>query len=272
MRTQPIPLGNFVASLKNIAVDATIKKHVFFWGKFYDSVQWYFIFVNAWVKSSLPLILLFVIGVIVGIYNKKTKKQVLLLGIPVVSVLVLASFGLLPRAQVRYLIPMFPFVIIIAASVFRYSNRPTIKLFFVILCVWHIARTISFYPHFISYTNELIDRKTSYSKLIDSNMDWGQSLITFARFVVGVKPSSISFSYFGRDNGSLYGLPSSYTYGGYKEEDICAFHQITYPNNTGPPLTAISVSNWYYCGYYRDKRYTVTGNNRIIGHSIIIFP
>jgi 4-amino-4-deoxy-L-arabinose transferase-like glycosyltransferase len=271
LKTQPVPLGNYIAAIKNTIIFSDNNKQVFFWGKFYDHGQWYFLLVNAFVKSSLPLIFIFMIGSVNGLRDKKLRQSVILLLVPIGSVLLFATIGMLPRAQARYLLPMYPFVVIIAASIIRYCKKPTAVIFLIILCVWHAAQTLSFYPHFISFTNELVDRKTSYTKLIDSNIDWGQSLITFKRYTETIKPSEIRFSYFGRDDAATYGLSSVLPFGGYKAEDICAFHNIDLQNNSGPPITAISVSNWYYCGYNRKPEFVNTKIKSVVGESILIF-
>ena len=78
-------------------------------------------------------------------------------------------------------------------------------------------------------------------------------------------------SYFGRDNGNLYGLKSNFKYGSYKFEDICRFHKISKQNWNGYNITAISVSNWYYCGYYKDQKYTKEKIVNVLGDSILIF-
>jgi 4-amino-4-deoxy-L-arabinose transferase-like glycosyltransferase len=270
LKTQPIPLGNYIAVLKNTVLYAGRSKQVFFWGRFYNNAKWYYIIVNTLVKSSIPLLILFVIGVWFGLRDKIIRRSVIILFIPVVAVLVLASTGhMLP--WVRYLLPMIPFFVILAASSIRYIKRIWAILLVLLLLMLHIIGTLSFYPHFISYTNELMNRKTSYLKLMDSNMDWGQSLLTFAEYVNRVKPSSVNFSYFGRDDGAGYGLPSNVVFGGYKEEDICAFHPITFPQNKGHSFTAISVSNWYYCGYFRDPKYFKNKIKYVVANSIFIY-
>jgi hypothetical protein len=39
-----------------------------------------------------------------------------------------------------------------------------------------VVSSLSFYPHFLSYTTELVpDRKMIYRYMADSNVDWGQN-------------------------------------------------------------------------------------------------
>ena len=270
LQTKPIPLGNYVAVIKNTVLYARQPKKVFFWGEFYGYSRWYYILVNALVKFSIPLFILFITGILFGLQDKKIRKSIIILLIPVISILVLASFGhMLP--WMRYLLPMIPFVVMIAASSIRYVKNNWMIFLLLVLLVWHIVGTLSFYPNFLAYTNEFVNRKTSYEKLMDSNLEWGESLITFAQYVGRAKPPSIRFSYFGRDDGNGYGLPSNFSYGSYKEDQICAFHEIKFPNNTGSSFTAISVSNWYYCGYYHDPKYSKAKIKSVVGNAILIY-
>ncbi len=106
---------------------------------------------------------------------------------------------------------------------------------------------------------------------MDSNLDWGQSLPDFERYVQTTQPGFVSFSYFGRDTGDRYGLGSDLAYGSHRYEDICAFHHINLPNTSTKITVAISVSNWYYCGYSSDPRFSKQSVKALVGGSILLF-
>ena len=79
-------------------------------------------------------------------------------------------------------------------------------------------------------------------------------------FMTGKNPGKLGFAHF-----------ASRQKGSYKFNEICAFHDINYPSNTGQTITAISLSNWYGCGYHLDQRYDNDTIKAAIGGSILIF-
>ncbi len=145
-------------------------------------------------------------------------------------------------------------------------------MMFILLLMFYIGRTLWFFPHFISYANELAGtRERLFEKFDDSNIDWGQSLPDVSRFVEMQQPTLLLFSYFGRADAGVYGLPSPVPWGGYQFNDICAFHPIQFQNINGPTLVAISVSNWHGCGYSKLEQFSKNRVREVVGDSILIF-
>jgi hypothetical protein len=77
----------------------------------------------------------------------------------------------------RYIIPVLPFLyIFISKTALSLHYRKTI---FVLLitgcCLWIVGSSLLFYPHSMSYFNELAGKPQNWSKyLLGSNIDWGQ--------------------------------------------------------------------------------------------------
>ena len=158
-----------------------------------------------------------------------------------------------------------PFLVIIASQSITLLYTRSQKLLFLLFCLWYVFSVSRSFPHYISYANELAGPSNiRFTKFMDSNLDWGQSIPDLVRFTRQIKPSQVRFSYFGQDNGDPYGLASPTPYGGNKIENICAFHDITLPNQ-GSAAVFISVSNWYYCGYYRDPGYALGRVKSVVG-------
>lgn len=264
-----VPLGNYLATIKNTVIRGMMPAHYFFAGKLYQQHQWYFMPVNLFMKTPLALWIFLVVGLFTWRY-KKDKTFIYFL-IPFGVMLLVFS---LDRSMplVRYALPLYPFLVIIAArgaiSIALHST-----ILFTLLMIWFLGGTIINFPHFISYANELAGRREDrYRMFTDSNIDWGQSLSDLATYSVKTKSRHVSFSYFGRDNGNDYGLASNRAYGSYIFEDICAFHEIELPANNGESIVAISVSNWYGCGFYQKPKYQKEKIVEIVGESILIFP
>ncbi len=265
LQNRPIPLGNYLATVKNNVIRSSKPAKVFFLGELYESPRWYFMPVMFLIKTPLVLLVFFAFGTVT-----RTRGLVRFL-VPVVAIAAVASLTrMLPL--VRYVMPVYPFLAIVAANGAWRLLHQRYRVVVVGLIAWYVWGTIGAFPHFIAYANgasEFIGKK--YELFMDSNLDWGQSLPDFDRYVRREKPTSLSFSYFGRDDASRYGLGSDRTYGSYKFEDICAFHEINFPDHRGQQITAISVSNWYYCGYRADSRFALDRVRELVGESILIF-
>lgn len=172
---------------------------------------------------------------------------------------------------IRYILPVFPFLAIVAGSSIQ-SLRSQWKKVLIVLCLfWYGYITLQAYPHFISYANEFIPQEKRYQYFIDSNLDWGQGLISLQTDYLSHRPSTLFLSYFGRDDAAMYGFSSNLLWGSYKNDEICAFHTIRNEAYTSGQETAISVSNWYNCGYYLQPEFSESNIKRVVEDAILIF-
>ncbi|MBR8831921.1 MAG: hypothetical protein N5P05_002580 [Chroococcopsis gigantea SAG 12.99] len=91
------------------------------------------------------------------------------------------SFSLMnAQLGIRYILMIFPFLIILAARsvLMWHEHRRRYKIFVVVLFIYLLLSNLSYFPHYISYFNELVTNRTmSYKVLADSNLDWGQNKI-----------------------------------------------------------------------------------------------
>lgn len=272
LQNVPVPLGNYLAIVKNNILRSRSGGEVFFNGKI-APIPWYAIPVTLAYKLSLPwLVGWFWASLLVIRKWKSVQMELKVLWMLTLTTVAIAGLsGMAPL--VRYVLPVIPLsALIIAWGVVQVRNR-WIKLVVIILLLWHIGGTFSQFPHLIAYANEFSGpRKTRFLKFSDSNMDWGQGLLSLAAAMPVYQPKVLQLSYFGRDDGSVYGFTSSRAYGSYKADEICEFHTIKYPqyNNTG--LVAISVSNWYGCGFSLEDRYSMHRVISVVGDSILLFP
>ena len=85
---------------------------------------------------------------------------------------------------------------------FSFYLKTTLKCFvIIILIVWYAFGTITIYPHFITYFNELVGGPSQgYKYVTDSNLDWGQDLKRLAEFVEENNIKTIYVDYFGGDS------------------------------------------------------------------------
>lgn len=260
LKYQPLPLGNYLATVKNSVLRSQAG----------ESNPWYLMLINIMYKTPLPLIMLFGFSVVTFIKNKQLSMLAPYL-VPIVGILLVATIARF-SPWVRYVLPIYPFVALVSAVGITEVKGVYRRLAIGGLLVWYLLGTWNQFPHFISYANGLVGpRESRYLMLTDSNIDWGQGLIDLGTFIKETKPSHLTFSYFGRDNGNNYGLLSNRPWGSYKFEDICTFHEIDFPQNKGTRVVAISISNWHGCGFSKDPRFQSYNVAKVVGDSILIF-
>jgi hypothetical protein len=88
---------------------------------------------------------------------------------------------------VRYLLPMFPFLIILGAYLLDtlWKKRPRLAGLVVVLALlgWMGVEAIRAYPNHISYMNQLASRAPHWWYLSDSNVEWGDDLRDLAKYL-----------------------------------------------------------------------------------------
>ena len=103
-----------------------------------------------------------------------------------------SDFGLLGLLQfffnaqigVRHVLPVFAVATVFCGRLLADPASKLLQLTVLILTAWVGVSTLSYYPHFLSYFNELVpDRKLAYRYLADSNLDWGGNRWYLAEYI-----------------------------------------------------------------------------------------
>ncbi|MCW5976783.1 MAG: glycosyltransferase family 39 protein [Bryobacteraceae bacterium] len=134
--------------------------------------------------------------------------------VPSVFFFVYLSFFFNAQIGIRYLLPAYPFLLIITAAPFARWARMgrAAKGASLALTAWLVVSTLSWFPHFIPYFNELVwDRKQAYRILADSNINWGQDRDAVARYAaahpdISVEPETPRSGWILVDVNSLVGI------------------------------------------------------------------
>jgi hypothetical protein len=182
---------------------------------------WYYYLYALAIKTPLGTLGLFVLGVASTFFIpscSSTWRHELVLCIPLLGVLCLVSLQTGFNHHLRYVLPVFPLIFILAskaAHVASFKNS-IVKSIVTAILVWSIASSLCVYPHSLSYFNELVGGPTrGHEHLIDSNIDWGQDLLYLKRWLERhpeAKP--LRFAYFGlvdpRVAGIKFTLPPPY--------------------------------------------------------------
>jgi hypothetical protein len=189
----------------------------FIWGHLSDkSIPWYF--PVAWLlKTPLPIIAMFFFSVYSIIRNwpkqKEIKWMLSLLIVPWVIYWAITLQGSL-NIGIRHLMPTIPFVLLMIGYAIYPIVNPSwnwrklgrMQIALVILLAYLAVSTISNFPNFIAYFNELTPKDKRYTRLVDSSLDWGQDFLRLKKYVGDNNITNIKVDYFG--SVPTYYLPS----------------------------------------------------------------
>jgi Dolichyl-phosphate-mannose-protein mannosyltransferase len=177
---------------------------------------WYYHLFAFFIKVPIPVLLLVIVS-IVFIIRKFISHEGLsvddyILLIPIFSLFLLVSLGNI-KEGFRHLIPILPFLYVFLSKILtiKWRRKKLVVPVFTLLCGWYLVSSLSIFPHYLAYFNELIGGpKNGYKYLVDCNLDWGQDLKGLKRYMVDNNISKIKLSYFGSGDPSYYGIDYDY--------------------------------------------------------------
>lgn len=184
-------------------------------GQFKDTGWWYYFPTAMAIKTPLPTLAAILgmwIVVIVWIVRSKQRGKswrevfasadrtwFIFLAIP--TVFLLLSMGSHLNLGWRHIMPIYPFIFVLAGVFTSRQFLSTAKYFIIIPIVLSggmLATQAKTYPNEIGYFNSLIGgSKNGPAWLIDSNLDWGQGVLRLADFMSINNIHSIPFVYYG---------------------------------------------------------------------------
>jgi hypothetical protein len=202
---------------------------------------------------------------------------------------------------VRHLLPTIPFAIILVSGqigkLFHWALVKSEKSISAVMIIpalislllgWHLYENIKTFPFYISYFNQTALLRPSWIPegqagsapgghwyVVDSNLDWGQDLVRFSKWVEENKIGKIEFDYFGWADPSYY-LKDKYIWTN-SEKYLDAQDFISRNQSNG----WLAVSATFLMGsedapqYYKEKNYRNWLWEQIpvttIGNSIFIY-
>jgi 4-amino-4-deoxy-L-arabinose transferase-like glycosyltransferase len=213
----------------------------------YSKTGWWYYFVIAFVlKTPIPLMVLAAVGTVSLCYQWRHVTFLLL------PILVIFAVSLFSRVNIgyRYLLPVLPFLIILASGVLSLPRRNTQRAtrtvqyaIWTLLLVWYVLGTLLIYPHYLAYFNEAIGGPDNgWRYLVDSNLDWGQDLPGLRAYIEGRGLEKVYLGRFGTAPPELYGidydpLPSLLSF------PAEAKYRTYRPSSPPPGTYAISATN-----------------------------
>jgi hypothetical protein len=210
------------------------------------------------VKSTLGFMLLLVLAcyaVLSGGFEGRRKLTFLIL--PPTLYLIIAMFTGL-NIGARHILPMYPFlaVFIGGAVVALGCTRRVWMVAVSALLAWHVVSSMRCAPVYLAYSNDAWGGPSqTYRYLTDSNVDWGQQLMSVKAYVDGNGIKDCWFGYFVEPwiDYRAYGipckeLPTADTIWGHAQVD-------TPPSISGVIFISASVLTGYEFGSVLESPY-----------------
>jgi hypothetical protein len=178
----PIPLpGEFVLGMDTQKLDFERGIKSYLRGEYSDHGWWYYYVYTILIKEPLGILCLGLLAVIVSCffikYNAHWRDEMVIL-LPGVILFIFVSsqtgFSLHPR----YIIPVLPFAYIWISKLGQLFTKKhyILSTIITVLLFWMLGSSLYYFPHSMSYFNELIGGPRNGPKhLLGSNMDWGQN-------------------------------------------------------------------------------------------------
>ncbi len=179
----------------------------FLMGQQSDRGWWYYFLVAFAIKTPIPVLILFGTALLLSTFAKReAAKREYLLYLPIV-LFFLATFLSFLNIGYRHILPVLPFVFLAAGRVLANGTKRWLRVAVVALCIWHAVSSVSIYPHYLAYFNELVGgADNGYRYLVDSNLDWGQDLKNLKAYMNKNSLQSIHLAYFGSAHTDYYGI------------------------------------------------------------------
>lgn len=198
---------------------------------------WYYFLVALFVKTPLPVLVLFISSIIyfceIMIVSTSPQpspvkgegqddKIIQKFWFCIIPILCFFIVGAVSKKQIglRYILPIYPFIYLLIGHIstklwtnlfpmgekIKVSGNIT-KILVSVLLLWQVAGTISVSPHYLAYFNELAGGSNNgYKLLVDSNLDWGQDLKGLAKYLREQNNPELVLSYFGTVPPDYYGI------------------------------------------------------------------
>ncbi len=187
---------------------------------------WWYYYLEAFaLKLPIPVLVLALAGLVSVFVVRPERKATAILAL-VTGVLFWAvhSFGANKQLGIRYLLPLFPLVSMLAGRsaviVSRLAGlrRKALLVALALLVCWAAADALWIHPHYLAFFNAFAGGPEGGPRyLLDSNIDWGQDLPGLADYLRREKiTGDVYLGYFGCVPPGFYGIHPRLPYPGVR--------------------------------------------------------
>jgi hypothetical protein len=215
----PVPAASYIDSLREMRRHASEGHHAFLMGRYSLTGWWYYFPVAFGIKTPLPTLILFGLAALCAgwdlyclVRGRSSDHGVekLAVWIPPLALFAVSLTSTL-NIGYRHILPVLPFIYVLGSGAVARIPRQRRGLGWALVAVlvaWTIVGSLSVYPHYLTYFNELIGGPDQgYRYLVDSNLDWGQDLPGLKRYIDQHGIHEVKLAWFGSADPAYYQIP-----------------------------------------------------------------
>jgi hypothetical protein len=244
-------------------------------GRVSDDGWWSYYPLAFLLKTPTALILLIAAG-LVALFRRRREVGLHDAAFVVLPVAVFLGVAMWSGINIglRHILPVYPFVILLAAlgvrEVTRIPRLQRIAIFATVAMLW-TGEFAAAYPHSLTFFNYPAGGpEAGYRYLADSNLGWGQSLKSLKAWMDEKGVKHVNLAYFGQADPSYYGIDCTHLPGA----PSFATHAIARPKLPGyVAISATTLTGVYapppwrlFYAAFRDLRPVA-----VIGNSIRVY-
>lgn len=233
---------------------------------------WWYYFPVAFILKTPVSLLALTAGGLLLLVSRRRKFDGLtttfLVVPPIVYLAAAMASGI--NLGVRHILPVYPFVILIAAGAARElaaHRRPMARVAIAVLAVAWGGEFVRAYPHPLTFFNVLAGGpKNGFRYLADSNLGWGSNLKPLKRWMDRHDVRHINLAYFGTADPAYYGIEATYLPGSamYLDDHITRPKLPGYVAISPTVLDGVYLPPWwraFYAGFRTETPVAVVGNS-----------
>ncbi|MCX6339512.1 MAG: glycosyltransferase family 39 protein [Candidatus Aureabacteria bacterium] len=174
----PCPAPSFVRGLLFQLRHAAEGHPAFLMGRYSTTGWWYYFPVAFLIKTPVAILILFVLSLALFKRARADWGSECFVVLPPLLFFTACMLGKI-NIGLRYILPIYPFLFVFISRLAMPApeRRKLLAPVMCLLLAWHLASSLSIYPHYLAYFNELIGGPSQgYRYLVDSNLDWGQDV------------------------------------------------------------------------------------------------
>ena len=262
--------------LSAIKTRVTLSNPTFLLGDYSNEGWWYYFPVVFALKTPVPTILLLLLSVVFATRKGRWRNSLIFL-VPAVAYFLICIASRF-NVGYRHLLPALPLLFLFIGQLATFDWRAHQRWVWLSapIMLWLVVGTARIYPDYLAYFNELAGGPAAgYTRLADSNLDWGQDLPGLRQYMERENIDSVKLSYFGLAFPEAYGvkyepLPS------FPHHSEVTQEQLKMLRRPPPGVYAISVTNLQGVLFLGEYRYMYSWfrarqPDARIGYSIFIY-
>ena len=204
----PVPAGEYLEGLRIVALHNHRGHRSYFLGQVSEKGGWKSYYpVVMLVKWPTVVLFCIVVAVVLAAMRRVQlpRDTFVMASFPVVFMV----FAIFSRIDIgdRHILPLYPFALLFCGLLGRLPEQRRGLVILLLLTIGaHVADSLRYAPGYISYFNLFVTRDHGYKLLSDSNVDWGQGLLSVKKYEDEHPGTTIHLAYWGSMDPQLYGV------------------------------------------------------------------